>query len=143
MRVDLGDRYELDDDPDRIDLDVVHAYLSGESYWALGRARAVTEALVTDAARVVGLYHEGRLVGFSRTVSDGHVHSYLADVFVLEPHRGRGLGARLVRFTVEEGPHAATRWVLHTADAQSLYERVGFGPPGERIMERVAERPGA
>jgi GNAT superfamily N-acetyltransferase len=140
MRADLGDGYELDDDPDRIDLDVVHAYLSGESYWARGRERTVTEALVTGAARVVGLYHEGSLVGFSRTVSDGHTHSYLADLFVLEPHRGQGLGLRLVRFTVEEGPHTATRWVLHTADAPGLYEKVGFGPPGERLMERPGAR---
>ena len=136
MRALLDDGYELDDDPDRVDVDVVHAYLCDESYWARGRDRSVTEALVGSASRVVGLYHAGDLVGFSRTVSDGHVHSYLADVFVLAPHRGRGLGRRLVRFTVEEGPFAATRWLLHTADAQGLYEQVGFGQPGDRLMER-------
>jgi GNAT superfamily N-acetyltransferase len=141
MRAELGNGYELDDDRRRIDVDAVHGYLSGESYWARGRPRPVTEALVAGAARVVGLYHDGELVGFSRTVSDGHVHSYLADVFVLPAHRGRGLGTRLVRFTVEEGPFAATRWLLHTADAHRLYERSGFGPAGERVMERIAGEP--
>ncbi len=136
MRVNLGEGYELDDDPARIDVDVVHRYLSEESYWAAGRPRDVTDALVASAARLVGLYHSGALVGFTRTVSDGHVHSYLADVFVLADHRGRGLGTRLVRFTVDDGPFAHTRWLLPTADAQGLYEKSGFGPPGERLMER-------
>ena len=136
MRALLRDGYELDDDPERIDVDVVHRYLSEESYWAAGRTRTVTAQLLANAARVVGLYHEGTLVGFTRTVSDGHVHSYLADVFVLPEHRGHGLGVELVRFTVEEGPFASTRWLLHTADAHDLYAKVGFGPAGERLMER-------
>src|SRR5262249_56561094 len=61
--------YELDDDPARIDVDAVHRYLSGESYWASGRARPVTERLVREATRVVGLYRDGDLVGFCRAVS--------------------------------------------------------------------------
>jgi GNAT superfamily N-acetyltransferase len=141
MRVDLGNGYELDDDPGRVDVDAVHAYLSLESYWARGRPRPVTQALLRGAARLVGLYRDDVLVGFSRTVSDGHVHSYLADVYVLEAHRGRGLGRALVRFTVEQGPLAATRWLLHTRDAHALYEEVGFGSPGDRLMERRGSPP--
>lgn len=141
MRVVLRDGYELDDDRARIDVDVVHRYLSEDSYWAAGRTRGVSEDLLASAARLVGLYHDGALVGFTRTVSDGHVHSYLADVFVLPEHRGRGLGVELVRFTVEEGPLVGTRWLLHTLDAQGLYEKVGFGPPGDRLMERVGPSP--
>ena len=83
MRRDLGDGYELDDDPGRIDREAVHRYLSEESYWAKGRPRGIQDALIENAARVVGLYHDGRQIGFSRTVSDGHVQSYLADVYVL------------------------------------------------------------
>ncbi len=75
-------------------------------------------------------------VGFARTFSDGHTLSYLADVYVLEEHRGHGLGVELVREAVERSPFAATRWLLHTRDAQRLYERFDFGPPGERLMER-------
>jgi GNAT superfamily N-acetyltransferase len=137
---DLGDGYELDDDPARIDRAAVHRYLGGESYWARGRARDVVDALVESASRVVGLYHDGRQVGFSRTVSDGHIVSYLADVYVLEEHRGKGLGLELVRFSVDDGPYAATKWVLHTADAHGLYEQLGFAQPPPTAMERKSRR---
>ena len=115
----------------------VHAYLSGESYWAEGRPRAVMDELVASAWRVVGLYApDGRQVGFARAVSDGHTVSYLADVYVLEAHRGRGLGLELVRFTVDEGPLRSTKWLLHTRDMHRLYAKLGFVEPGERLMER-------
>ena len=64
------------------------------------------------------------------------MHAYLADVYVLEEHRGRGLGEELVRFSVEESPFAGCRWILHTADAHGLYRKFGFGKPDERLMER-------
>ena len=136
MKRDLGDGYELDDDPARIDREAVHRYLSEESYWAKGRSRAVQDELIDHAARVGGLYHEGQQVGFTRTLSDGHAQSYLADVYVLEEHRGRGLGVELVRFSVDEGPLAKTKWFLHTADAHDLYRRFGFTEPGHRTLER-------
>ena len=136
MRRDLGDGYELDDDPERIDRDAVHAYLGGVSYWAEGRPRDVQDALIDNAARVVGLYLGGEQVGFSRAISDGHVQSYLADVYVLDEHRGRGLGVELVRFSVDEGPLAQTKWYLHTRDAHHLYRKFGFVEPSERVLER-------
>jgi GNAT superfamily N-acetyltransferase len=136
VKRDLGDGYELDDDRGRIDREAVHAYLSAESYWARGRPREIQDALIASSARVVGLYHAGRQIGFSRTVADGHVHAYLADVYVLSGHRGRGLGVELVRFSVAEGPFAGCRWLLHTADAHRLYERFGFGAPTDSVMER-------
>ena len=86
-------------------------HTSRESYWAEGRTRETQDALIDGAARVVGLYYEGEQVGFSRAISDGHVQSYLADVYVLEGHRGRGLGVELVRFSVDEGPLAADQVV--------------------------------
>jgi ribosomal protein S18 acetylase RimI-like enzyme len=136
VKRDLGDGYELDDDRSRIDRAAVHAYVGGASYWAKGRSREVQDELIERSERVVGLYHDGVQVGFSRTVSDGHVHSYLADVYVLEAHRGRGLGVELVRFSVEEGAFAGTRWMLHTADAHGLYRKFGFEHPGEKVLER-------
>jgi ribosomal protein S18 acetylase RimI-like enzyme len=137
MRRELGDGYELDDDRARIDREAVHSYLGGESYWAKGRPREVQDALIDNAERVVGLYRDGRQIGFSRAFSDGHVLSYLADVYVLDEHRGRGLGVELVRFSVDEGPLAGTKWFLHTRDAHELYRRFGFQKPSERVMERV------
>ena len=136
MKRELAGGYELDDDPGRIDREAVHRFLSEDSYWARGRSREVQDALIAGAARVVGLYHDGRQIGFTRTLSDGHTQSYLADVYVLEEHRGRGLGVELVHFSVEEGTLAATKWFLHTADAHELYRKFGFGSPDDRALER-------
>ena len=136
MKRDIGDGYELDDDPARIEREAVHRYLSEESYWAKGRPREVQDALIEGAARVVGLYHDDVQVGFARTLSDGYAQSYLADVYVLEEHRGRGLGVELVRFSVDEGPLSETKWFLHTADAHDLYRKFGFAEPSSSALER-------
>jgi GNAT superfamily N-acetyltransferase len=138
MRRVLPAGFELDDDRGRIDLDVVHGYLSGDSYWAAGRTREAVERAIDGSARVVGLYRDGEQVGFARAVSDGVAVAYLADVFVLPEWRGRGLGTELVREVVDGGAYAHLRWLLHTRDAQAVYARFGFGAPGERLMERPA-----
>ena len=143
MRSILPDGYELDDDSDRIDREAVHLYLSGESYWAAGRTREVMDELISTAARVVGLYTaDRRQVGFARVVSDGQTVSYLADVYVLEEARGRGLGLALVRCAVDEPPLAGTKLILHTRDMHRLYAKLGFAAPDERMMERWPAPPG-
>jgi ribosomal protein S18 acetylase RimI-like enzyme len=127
---------ELDDDPGRIDVAAVHDYLANHSYWAEGRPYEVVDRLIREAQRVVGFYDGDRQVGFARAFTDGVALVYLADVYVLPEYRGRGLGARLVREMVENGPYAGLRWILHTRDAHGLYRKVGFGEPSERVMER-------
>ena len=140
MKRDLGNGYELDDDRERIDLDAVHAYLT-EAYWAKGRTKETQRRMNAESARLVGLYHEGRQVGFSRTsVVPGIEVAYLYDVYVLDEHRGRGLGAELVRATVDEGAYVRHRWLLDTRDAHGLYEKFGFAAPNERLMERPRRR---
>ena len=137
MKRTLAEGYELDDDTARVDRQAVHRFISEESYWAMGRPQETMNGLIERASRNVGLYApDGSLVGYSRTVdaSDAGL-VYLADVYVLDEHRGRGHGVELVRFTVDEGPFAGRRWVLHTADAHGLYEKFGFAP-GERLLER-------
>jgi GNAT superfamily N-acetyltransferase len=140
VKRDLGEGYELDDDSGRIDVDAVHAYLGGISYWAKGRPREEQERLVREACRVVGLYKDGEQVGFCRAATDGASFVYLADVYVLDEHRGRGLGLELVREMVENGPYARKRWLLHTRDMHGLYAKLDFGPPSERVMERQPRR---
>jgi len=141
VKRDLGDGFELDDDRARIDREAVHAYLGGESYWAAGRTRERQDELIDASEHVVGLYHDGRQVGFARAVDcDAAGFVYLADVYVLEEHRGHGLGVELVREIVDNGPFADRRWVLHTRDAHALYEKLGFGP-NVRLMERGLTTP--
>ena len=129
--------FELDDDRDRIDVAAVHEFLSTQAYWALGRPREETEAKLAAAERLVGLYHDGRQVGFTRTACvSGMDVAYLYDVYVLPEYRGRGLGLALVRETVDAGPFRHYTWLLDTEDAHSLYAKLGFGPAPPRHMQR-------
>jgi ribosomal protein S18 acetylase RimI-like enzyme len=147
MRRALDNGFELDDDPARIDVAAVHAFISGESYWGRGRTRALVERALAGSTRVVGLYHAGEQIGFARAVSDGATIAYMADVYVLGPYRGRGLGVELVRELVDgarDQGYATVRWMLHTRDAQALYAKLGFrdGPIAYPLMERGRdERP--
>ena len=140
MKRALSGGFELDDDPARVDLDAVWAFLSTEAYWGRERSRNEVERQVGEASRVIGLYREGRQVGFARVLSDGRI-AYLADVYVLAEHRGRGLGVELVREAVDDGSQRDLRWLLHTRDAHGLYEKFGFGPPSDRVLERPPSDP--
>lgn len=135
-RRDLGDGFELDDDKERIDLREVHRYLCDESYWAAGRPYETQARLIHEASRVVGLYHDGRQIGFCRAATDGTSFVYLADVYVLEAFRGRGLGEALVEEMIDNGPYRAQRWLLHTTSMHPLYRKFGFGDPDYKLMER-------
>ena len=141
MRRELGDGFELDDDRSRVDIDAVHAFISQESYWGLGRARELVERAVEGSTRVLGLYRGAEQVGFARAVSDCTTVAYLADVYVLAAYRGRGLGLALVREMIERS-FGEVRWMLHTADAQGLYAKLGFaeGRPPYPLMERPPKR---
>jgi ribosomal protein S18 acetylase RimI-like enzyme len=141
MRRELPGGFELDDDRERIDVDAVHTFISTQSYWGLGRAREPVERAVAGSQRVLGLYLADKQIGFARAISDGVTLAYLADVYVLEPYRGRGLGYELVREMVENS-FKDVRWMLNTADAQGLYEKLGFSEekPPYPLMERAPRR---
>lgn len=132
--------YELDDNPSRIPRDAVWAGLCATAYWGRGRVRADLEAQLDASWRVVGAYRSdtGELVGFARSISDGVAFAYLADVFVLDSHRGQGLGTRLISRMIDEGPGAHFRWTLFTRDAHDLYARFGFAAPDATAMVRPA-----
>ncbi len=131
----LENGYEVDDDRSRLDRAAIHAFLT-VSYWAEGRTRERQDELIDASGHVVGLYKDGDQIGFAGAVDCGAAgFVYLADVYVLDEHRGHGLGVELVREIVEHGPYAGRRWVLHTRDAHALYEKFGFAPQ-ERLMQR-------
>lgn len=132
----VGDGFELDDDPRRLDLDVVWRYLCGSSYWGRGRSREFVERSIEGSFRVVGAYRGPLQVGFARVVSDGLTVAYLCDVFVLPAFRGRGLGRALVEEAVDGAGLAGLTWILHTQDAHDLYRRFGFSEPDRRALER-------
>ena len=133
----VGD-YEIDDDPDRVDRDVVWRFLSTAAYWARWRSRADVEYQLDEAFLLLGVYHRGtgEMVGFARGTGDGVSFGYLADVFVLDSARGAGLGKAIVDAVVTRDPRI--RWVLFTADAHSLYRKYGFTEPDPTCLVRPA-----
>ena len=127
--------YELSDDPGRIDLDATWGFLRA-AYWSAGVTRDVV------ARSIAGALCHGRdapgdeQAGFARAVSDWATFAWIADVFVLEPHRGRGLGVWMVESLLSHPRLQDLRLtILATADAHGLYERFGFEPiDGARFM---------
>jgi GNAT superfamily N-acetyltransferase len=132
------DGYLVSTDPQLLDRDAIWAFLR-TTYWSPGIAREVVDRGI-DNSLVFGLYEEsGAQAGFARVVSDRSRFAWLADVFVLEAHRGRGLGVWLVQTILEHPELTGLRFVLGTADAHGLYERFGFQPvDAAQMMERPA-----
>ena len=133
--------YTLDDDPERLDFEVIWNFLSTEAYWHRWRTREDVATQIASSWRVVGAYDEtGDQVGFCRALSDGVCEAYLADVFVLPEHRSHGLGKALVAAMIDEGPGSQLRWTLFTGDAHGLYAQFGFAPPDATAMVRPGRR---
>ena len=127
----------IDTDKSRLQIEVIHAFLA-QSYWARGIPLAVVRAAI-EGSLCFGVYDGTRQVGFARVITDGATFAYLADVFVLESHRGRGLALRLMdAVTSHPSLQGLRRWVLATQDAHGLYAKYGFTPLAapERFMER-------
>lgn len=125
--------YTISTDRHRLDLDVIHGFLV-RSYWAEGRSRQrVAQAI--EHSLPFGLYHRGTQIGFARVVTDYVVLAFLADVFVVEAYRGRGLGRWLVEVvTGLPELQSIRRWLLGTRDAHALYRKVGFGEPKPGVL---------
>ncbi|GAB0116018.1 GNAT family N-acetyltransferase [Acidisoma sp. 7E03] len=133
----LPEGYVISTDPERLDLAAIHRYLAGESYWARGISRDLV-ARSLQHSLCFGLYHHGAQAGLARVVTDRATFALLADVFVLETHRGQGLSKRLVeRVTAHPDLQGLRRWILVTSDAHGLYAQYGFTPLAEpgRFME--------
>jgi len=133
---DAATPYEISCEPGRLDLDVIHAFLAS-AYWSPGIPREVVAQAVRNSL-CFGAYQGQAQVGFARVVTDRTTFAYLADVFVLPEHRGRGLSKRLMR-AVRTHPdlQGLRRWLLVTRDAHGLYRQFGFTPIAapERHME--------
>lgn len=124
--------YTISTDPARLDLDVIHAFLDRDSYWAQGVTRERVARSI-ERSLPFGLYDAaGAQAGFARVVTDYTIFAWMCDVFVLPPHRGRGLGVWLVE-TVLSHPELQSlrQWLLGTEDAHELYARFGFEPPDD------------
>jgi GNAT superfamily N-acetyltransferase len=133
----------ISSDRARMDVELIHAFLSQDSYWAKNVPRAVV-ARAIEHSLCFGAFDDDAQVGFARVITDYATFAYLADVFVLPPHRGRGIAARMME-AIGEHPdlHGLRRWHLVTRDAHALYARFGFTPidAPERHMMKVVRDP--
>jgi len=121
------DGFLISTDNRRIDLNVVHEFLT-HSYWAAGISREVVARSIENSL-CFGIYREDQQVGFARVISDYATFAYLADVFVLEDFRGKGLSKFLMQCIIEHpNLQGLRRWVLGTRDAHGLYAQFGFKP---------------
>ena len=136
----MAGTYEISTDPERLDIPLIHRWLSEQSYWSRGIPRDIVERAIANSINFA-VYHAGDAqVGFARVISDRATFAYLADVFVLEAHRGKGLSKRLMEAVFAHPQlRGLRRWTLATRDAHSLYEQYGFTLPkiANRLMERV------
>jgi GNAT superfamily N-acetyltransferase len=130
------DQFLISTDPALLDLDAIHAFLT-RSYWAEGITREVVARSI-EHSLCFGVYDAGRQVGFARVISDYATYAYLADVFILESHRGRELAKWLMECVLKHpGLQGLRRWTLATRDAHRLYAQFGFAPlqAPDRFME--------
>jgi GNAT superfamily N-acetyltransferase len=129
--------YTITTDQSRFDIAAIHAFLS-QSYWSPGVPFEIIER-ATKNSLSFGILHGDEQVGFARVVTDKATFAYLADVYVLEAHRGRGLSKRLLEFILaHEDLQGLRRFLLFTKDAHGLYTQYGFNevPNPARLMER-------
>jgi GNAT superfamily N-acetyltransferase len=119
---------EISNDRARMDVDVIHRYLSEESYWAKGIPREVVERSI-EHSLCFGAFDNGAQVGFTRVITDYATFAYVADVFVLASHRGRRIGKRIMEAVLAHPElRGLRRWHLVTRDAHGLYVQFGFTP---------------
>ena len=132
--------HEISTDKNRLDVMLIHAYLSERSYWAKGRSLDTVKKSI-DNSLCFGLYNQqGQQLGFARVATDFAIFGYLMDVFVLEEYRGLGLGKRLIEYIVNHPDIKNLRRIgLATSDAHGLYRQFGFSPVSspEKMMEIV------
>ncbi len=124
----LEKAYSINSDKEKLDLDVIHSFLT-ESYWAKGIPKVVVEKSIQNSV-CFGVYDaEGKQVAFARAVTDKATFAYLADVFVLEAHRGQGISKIIMDAYVEHPDlQGLRRQMLATSDAHGLYKKYGFEP---------------
>jgi nitroimidazol reductase NimA-like FMN-containing flavoprotein (pyridoxamine 5'-phosphate oxidase superfamily)/GNAT superfamily N-acetyltransferase len=130
----------LSTDVQRIDVELVHRFLSEESYWAKGVALDTLHKTL-EGALCFGLYRGAQQLGFARVVTDYARIAYLGDVFIVPSERGHGLGTQLVRAVLEHPELASLeRWLLGTNDAHALYEKLGFerASAGKYMLRQLA-----
>lgn len=125
-------------DKSKLNIDLIFKYLSN-SYWAQNRSREIVENTIRNSL-CFGVYYKEDQIGFARVITDFSIFAYLADIFIIDEFKSKGIGKRLMK-TILSHPELGTikRWMLSTSDAQDFYKHFGFKSIGnpQKIMELV------
>jgi GNAT superfamily N-acetyltransferase len=133
----MTSEYTISTDKTKLDIPLIHQYLSQQSYWAQNIPLDIVERSIENSI-CFGVYHHDKQVGFARVVTDQATFGYLADVFILPEHRGLGLSKQLVAFIMAyPSLQGLRRFMLDTRDAHTLYAQFGFSAPDkpDNIMQ--------
>jgi GNAT superfamily N-acetyltransferase len=135
----IKEEYRISTNPALLQIDMIHEYLSKESYWAKNIPMNIVEKSIANSL-CFGLYHSGKQIGFARLVTDKATFAYLADVFVIETYRGKGL-SKWMMIAIHAHPElqGLRRWVLGTRDAHGLYEQFGWTVMDEDTRRRFMQ----
>lgn len=124
----------------KMNVNVIHEYLSKESYWAKNIPLKIVERFMRHSF-CFAVIHQNETIGFARLVTDYATFAYLADVFILPEYRKKGLSKMLLNF-IHANPElqGLRRWLLATEDAHDLYEQYDWiklsGPQAKRFMQK-------
>lgn len=131
-------KFIISTDKNNLQIDVIHKFLSEDSYWAKERSLEKTKIAIKNSL-CFGVYCEGKQIGFARTVSDFATFAYLGDVFILKEFRGKGLSKWLLEVIIShEDLQDLRRWILATKDAHGLYSQFEFS--GLKFPDRWMEK---
>ncbi len=124
----MNGEYTISTDKTKLDLAVIHQFLSQEAYWCLNIPLDIVQRSIENSV-CFGVYQAEHQIGFARVITDFATFGYLADVFILPEHRGKGLSKQLMAFIMAYPPlQGLRRLMLVTQDAHGLYEQFGFRP---------------
>lgn len=133
--------YTISTDKSRLDLTMIHQFLSQEAYWCLNIPKDIVQRSIENSL-CFGVYQEEQQVGFARVITDYATFAYLADVFILPEHRGKGLSKQLMaEIMADSRLQGLRRWMLITFDAHGLYSQFGFQPTTENPQNTMFIKP--
>lgn len=132
---------KVSSDKSLLDINLIYSFLTN-AYWSKGKSKEVVEESIKNSI-CFGIYLDDKQIGFARVISDKITLAYLLDVFIIEPHRGKGYSKILITYILNY-PHLAKvkKWMLATSDAKGLYEKFGFHElknPGS-FMEKLTKK---
>ena len=131
--------YSISTEKEKLSLSFIHQFLSQESYWAKNIPKEVVKRSI-DHSLCFGIFHQDKQIGFARVITDKATFAYLADVFIITAHRGKGLSKWLIETIHSHSElQGLRRWMLGTKDAHALYAQFGWKQIPDEYISRFMQ----